>query len=232
LWCYSDGFGGKYQYQCKDNPNTFYTGYRTINSAYKGWLKDNFGENTHTGILKLIKVNKPKIPYLGQKDLNHKEFLKIINKQKHGSIHTSLHFYFSKCLYEGNTKLVVVNNSVYRDFKYLIEARDKAINSSSLYDRVKAANYSIQYTNKAEYNTALLNRLIAAFGVLSCFKDDGYLINLHKEYVRLVNLDKEIFDQDILKWLGKYNEHRLDDTLYKLFLNHYESKYIQLLYSD
>jgi len=51
----SYGWGGKLQYHTIDCPNSHYCGYRTEASAYKGWLKNTFGERTSKAVLKLLK---------------------------------------------------------------------------------------------------------------------------------------------------------------------------------
>ena len=49
------GWGGRVGYTTKDRPNSCTCGFRTKNAAYKGFLKDTFGENASKAILKLLK---------------------------------------------------------------------------------------------------------------------------------------------------------------------------------
>jgi hypothetical protein len=224
---YEDGYGGKYQYHCTDSPNVHYTGYKSIDSAYRGWLCGTFGEDTHKGILKLIDKKKPKLPYLGQKDLNYKEFLKILklkNKENQFTFNSILLDYLAK----GKNKLVVTNAKAHRDFACLLEIRHGLIHSRTY----KAFGYSNDFIRKRECAQALINRLTIAFGVLSYFKDDEKLLNLHKEYLRLVDIDKELFKNDIVEWIDKYTKNTIKDTLYGVFFDHYESEYIKLLNQD
>ena len=48
-------YGGKFAYKTKDNPNSTICGYRTKESAYKGWLKDTFGIRSSKAVMRLIK---------------------------------------------------------------------------------------------------------------------------------------------------------------------------------
>jgi len=49
------GWTGKFGYTTKDSPNCSFCGYRTIKSAYEGWLKDTFGERIAKALKKLFK---------------------------------------------------------------------------------------------------------------------------------------------------------------------------------
>jgi len=49
-------WGGKFAYKEKDHPNCTFAGFKTINSAYKGWAIDTFGECSANALFKLLKV--------------------------------------------------------------------------------------------------------------------------------------------------------------------------------
>ena len=48
-------WGGRIGYKTSDDSNCTFCGYRTANSAYKGWLKNTFGEGAAKAVLKLLK---------------------------------------------------------------------------------------------------------------------------------------------------------------------------------
>ena len=48
-------WGGTWSYSCLDSPDCSFCGFRSEQAAYKGWLKDSFGEHTSKAILKLLK---------------------------------------------------------------------------------------------------------------------------------------------------------------------------------
>lgn len=48
-------WGGTWSYSCLDARNCSFCGFRSEQEAYKGWLKDTFGEITSKAILKLMK---------------------------------------------------------------------------------------------------------------------------------------------------------------------------------
>ena len=50
-----EGWGGRIGYQTADHPNCTTCGYRTNQAAYKGWLKDTFGNRTAKAVTKLLK---------------------------------------------------------------------------------------------------------------------------------------------------------------------------------
>lgn len=54
----SPDWGGRVGYKTKDSPNSSVCGYRTAQSAYRGWLKGEFGEQASKAILKLLKATQ------------------------------------------------------------------------------------------------------------------------------------------------------------------------------
>lgn len=48
-------WGGRVGYKTADSPNCTMCGYRTVPAAYKGWLKETFGNRTAKAVLELIK---------------------------------------------------------------------------------------------------------------------------------------------------------------------------------
>ena len=48
-------WGGRVGYKSSADCNCTFCGYRTSAAAYKGWLKDTFGEGAAKAVLKLLK---------------------------------------------------------------------------------------------------------------------------------------------------------------------------------
>ena len=48
------GWGGRIGYKTKDHPNCTEAGYRTHQSAYKGWAENTFGAGAAKALFKLL----------------------------------------------------------------------------------------------------------------------------------------------------------------------------------
>lgn len=52
---YGPGWGGRIGYKTPDAPNCTNAGYRTNQSAYRGWAENTFGTNAAKALFKLLK---------------------------------------------------------------------------------------------------------------------------------------------------------------------------------
>lgn len=53
-------WGGKWQYQSADSLNCFWCGFKTEDAAYRGFLKDTFGEQASKALIALLKKTEGK----------------------------------------------------------------------------------------------------------------------------------------------------------------------------